>query len=600
VARTSGFPVSELGASSLIDILRWRALNQPDLRLYTFLADGETDEVVITCAELDRRARAIAAVLQYADLVGERALLLYAPGLDYIAGFFGCLYAGVVAVPAYPPEPARLDRTLPRLQTMVADADATVALTTSPILSMAQFLFGQAPDLEALQWIATDTIPDQEADDWREPVLSQDSLAFLQYTSGSTHVPRGVMVSHGNLAYNSDLISQKFELSSASVGVVWLPPYHDMGLIGGILQPAYCGVHCVLMSPLDFLQRPPRWLQAVSNYDATVSGGPDFAYGLCVRKINAEQRSELDLSSWSLAFNGAEPVRAPTLERFAEVFAPCGFRRDAFYPCYGLAEATLIVSGGSRAAPPVIQAFDETALEQDRVVPVGSGDDNGRALVGCGQNLRGQKTVIVDPDSLTPCSPDRVGEIWVAGPSVAQGYWNRLDETKETFEARLADTGEGPFLRTGDLGFMRDGELFITGRLKDLIIIDGLNHYPQDIEHTLEQSHWALRPGCSAAFSVDVDARERLVVVAEVAQRHKWARYREEAGVGVTSGSEPSLSAQDVVGEIRRAVAQAHDLRVHDVVLLEPRTVPKTSSGKIQRHACRDRYLAGTLEQWEV
>jgi acyl-CoA synthetase (AMP-forming)/AMP-acid ligase II len=600
VARSSGFPVSGLEPSSLIQILRWRALHQPDLRLYTFLADGETDEVVITCAELDSRARAIAAVLQYADLVGERALLLYAPGLNYIAGFFGCLYAGAVAVPAYPPDPARLDRTLPRLQTMAADADATVALTTSPILSMAQFLFGQAPDLEALQWIATDTIPDQEADDWRKPAQTRDSLAFLQYTSGSTRIPRGVMLSHGNLLYNSNLIADAFDLTSDTVAVIWLPPYHDMGLIGGILQPAYCGVHCVLMSPLDFLQRPLRWLQAVSRYSATVSGGPDFAYGLCVRKINAEQRSELDLSSWSLAFNGAEPVRAPTLERFAEVFEPCGFRRDAFYPCYGLAEATLIVSGGSRAAPPVIQAFDETALEQDRVVVAESGDEKGRALVGCGRNLPGQRIVIVDPDTLVQCPPDQVGEIWVAGPSVAQGYWNRLEETKETFQVRLADADEGPFLRTGDLGFMRDGELFITGRLKDLIIIDGLNHYPQDIEHTLEQSHWALRPGCSAAFSVDVDARERLVVVAEVAQRNKWARYREEAGVGVTSESETSLSPQDVVGEIRRAVAQAHDLRVHDVVLLEPRTVPKTSSGKIQRHACREGYLAGALDEWEA
>ncbi len=591
-------PISDLEPSTLVDILRWRALHQPDLRLYTFLVDGETDEAVLTCEELNRRASAIAAALQDADLVGERALLLYPPGLEYIAGFFGCLYARVVAVPAYPPDPARLDRTLPRLQTMVADADARLALTTSPILSMGQFLFGQAPDLRALEWIATDTIADDVSDGWREPVLNSDSLAFLQYTSGSTHTPRGVMVSHGNLMYNSSLIAEAFELTPETIGVIWLPPYHDMGLIGGILQPVYYGFHCVLMSPLHFLQRPLRWLQGISRYGATVSGGPDFAYGLCARKVTPEQRDQLDLSAWSLAFNGAEPVRVDSLERFTEVFRPCGFRQEAFYPCYGLAEATLFVSGGSIAEPPVMPAFVESALEQDRVVATDPGDQNGRVLVGCGKNLPGQKIVIVDPDRLVQCPLDQVGEIWVAGPSVAQGYWNRSEETKETFQVRLADTEEGPFLRTGDLGFLKDGELFITGRFKDLIIIDGLNHYPQDIEQTVEQSHWALRPGCSAAFSIDVDARERAVVVAEVAERRKWTRYREQADLDAESESELAVGPEDVINAIRRAVAGAHDVRLHDVVLLKPRTVPKTSSGKIQRHACRDGYLAGALEQW--
>lgn len=591
---------SEMEPLTLVDILHWRALHQPDLRLYTFLVDGETDEAVMTCAELDRRARAIAKVLQDADLVGERALLLYPPGLEYIAGFFGCLYAGVVAVPAYPPEPARLDRTLPRLQAMVADADATVALTTSPILSMAQFLFGQAPDLEALHWISTDTVADREADDWSQPALGRDSLAFLQYTSGSTHTPRGVMLSHGNLLHNSSLIAQAFELTSDSVGVIWLPPYHDMGLIGGILQPVHLGFRCILMSPLDFLQRPLRWLQAVSRYRATVSGGPNFAYDLCVRKASSKQLPTLDLTSWGLAFNGAEPVRPETLERFTAAFQPYGFRQEAFYPCYGLAEATLFVSGGSKAELPVIRAFREPALEQNRALPAEPRDENGRALVGCGKNLPGQRIIVVDPDSLVECPPDRVGEIWVAGPSVAQGYWNRPEETKEVFQASLSNGDDGPFLRTGDLGFMRGGELFITGRLKDLIIIDGLNHYPQDIEQTVEQSHWALRPGCSAAFSVDVDAREEAVVVAEVAERRKWARYREEAGAAIQSESDSSLGYGDVITAIRRAVARTHDVRLHDVLLLNPRTVPKTSSGKIQRHACRDGYLAGALEQWEA
>ena len=569
--------------SSLVELLQWRALHQPDQRIYTFLTDGETDEAHLTCGELDLQARAIGARLQSLGAAGERALLLYPPGLEYIAGFFGCLYAGVTAVPAYPPDPARLKRTLPRLQTMVADAQAAVALTTAPILSMSQFLFDEAPDLGDLQWLATDTIADGVEDGWQEPAVTHDTLAFLQYTSGSTRTPRGVMLSHGNLLCNLALISQAFDFASDDVGMIWLPPYHDMGLIGGILQPVYRCLYCILMSPLAFLQRPFRWLQAVSRYKATISGGPNFAYDLSVRKVTPEQRATLDLSHWRTAFNGAEPVRPETMERFAATFESCGFRQEVFYPCYGLAEATLIVSGGLKAAPPVIHTVQGTALEQSRVVAASAGDEDARALVGCGQNLAGQRIVIVDPESLTQCLPDQIGEIWVSGPSIAQGYWNRPEETEHTFRAYLAGTGEGPFLRTGDLGFLNDGELFIAGRLKDLIIVDGLNHYPQDIERTVEQCHPAVRPGCSAAFSIEADGREQVVVVAEVADRRKLARHQ-------------PLDAGELTREIRRAVAAQHDLRVYDVTLLKARTVPKTSSGKIQRHACRAGYLAGTLD----
>ena len=576
-----GFSESAFEPSTLVNLLRWRALNQPDQRVYTFLVDGETEEVHLTYGELDRQARAIAASLQSLGATGERALLLYPPGLEYIAGFFGCLYAGVIAVPAYPPDPARLDRTLPRLQAMVADAQATVALTTAPILSMAEFVFAQAPDLAALQWLTTDTLADGTEDGWQEPALTGDSLAFLQYTSGSTRTPRGVMLSHDNLLYNSSLIRQAMEVTPDAIVVSWLPPYHDMGLIGAILQPLYAGCTCILMSPVSFLQRPFRWLQAISRYRATISGGPNFAYDLCVRKITPEQRATLDLSCWSLAFNGAEPVRSQTLDRFAAAFEPCGFRREAFYPCYGLAEATLIVSGGLRSVPPVIHTVQGAALEQNRVVDASATDEDARALVGCGQNLPGQKIVIVDPETLVQCPPDQVGEIWVAGPSVAQGYWNRPEETEQTFRAYMADTGEGPFLRTGDLGFMRDGELFITGRIKDLIIIRGRNHYPQDIELTVEQSHPALRPGCGAAFSVDVSGEERLVVVQEVYTNRPW-------------------DPDEVVGAIRQAVAETHEVQVYAVVLIEPRSIPKTSSGKIQRRACRAMFLAGTLDVVEA
>jgi acyl-CoA synthetase (AMP-forming)/AMP-acid ligase II len=569
--------------SNLVDLLRWRARHQPEKRIYTFLVDGETQEVHQTYKELDQRARAIGAQLQSLGAAGERALLLYPPGLEYIAGFFGCLYAGVIAVPAYPPDPARLNRTLPRLQAMVADAQATIALTTDQILSMAQFLFQQAPDLGSLRWFATDTIADDKGDDWQPPAVTDDALAFLQYTSGSTRMPRGVMLTHTNLLHNLGLISEAFQLRSEDLGVIWLPPYHDMGLIGGILQPVYWGVRCILMSPLAFLQRPLRWLQAVSRHKATISGGPNFAYDLCARKITPEQRASLDLSHWNVAFNGAEPVRSETMAQFAATFESCGFRHEAFYPCYGLAEATLMVSGNSRTVPPVIHTVRGAALEQNRVEVVSAEDKGARALVGCGQSLVGQRTLAVDPESLTPCPPERIGEIWVAGDSVAQGYWNRSEETEHTFRAHLAGTDEGPFLRTGDLGFIKEGELFVTGRLKDLIIVDGLNHYPQDIERTVEECHRAIRPGCSAAFSVDVKGREQVVIVAEVTAKRAQGQ---------------ALDGAEVIKEIRRAVSAQHDLRVHDVALLKARSVPKTSSGKIQRHACRAGYLDGTLDLW--
>jgi len=337
------------------------------------------------------------------------------------------------------------------------------------------------------------------------------------------------------------------------------------------------------MSPVAFLQRPLRWLQTISRTRGTTSGGPPFAYDLCVRKITPEQRATLDLSSWDMAFTGAEPVRPETLERFAATFAPSGFRREAFYPCYGLAEATLIASGGLKAAPPIVFTVQSAALERNRVVAATGEDAGARMLVGCGQSLRDQKIVIVHPETLTGCPSDEVGEIWIAGPSIAQGYWNQPEDTERTFHAYLADTGEGPFLRTGDLGFLKDGELFVTGRLKDLIIIDGYNHYPQDIELTVEHSYPALRPGCSAAFSVDVAGQERLVIAAEVERSYLPRRVQ-------------SLDTKEVVQAIRRAVAEYHELSVYAVSLLKPGAIPKTSSGKIQHHVCRTNFLAGSLD----
>ncbi len=560
--------------STLIELLRWRVQHQPDQRPYTFLVDEETT-VQLTYKELDRQVRGIAAMLQSLQARGERALLVYPPGQEYIAAFFGCLHAGTVAVPAYPPDPVRPERTWPRFCAIVKDAQPIIGLTTSSILPIAKSLSTDEPYLQAVRWLATDNIADDMAGKWHDPGVGGDTLAVLQYTSGSTAEPKGAMLAHGNLLHNLKLICQCFGLTPDSQGVIWLPPYHDMGLIGGLLQPVYAGAQVVLMSPLDFLQHPIRWLQAISRYRATTSGGPNFAYDLCARKITPEQRETLDLSNWEVAFNGAEPIRPETLERFAAAFEPCGFRREAFYPCYGLAEASLIVSGGLKAAPPVLYTLQGTALESGRVIPASAAESEARTLVGCGQTLPDQKIVIVDAESATRCSPDQVGEIWISGPSVAQGYWNRPTETAGTFQAYLS-TGEGPFLRTGDLGFLKDDELFITGRIKDMIIVDGRNLYPQDIELTVERSHTALRPGCCAAFPVVVGSEERLVIAAEV------------------SGS--VLIADQITESIQEAVARYHDLRPHEVVLLKARSIPKTSSGKLQRHACQAGYLAGSLE----
>lgn len=585
--------------STWVELLRWRTHREPERRAYTYLIDGEQEGPHLTYAELDRQARAIGALLQSSGAHGERALLLYPPGLEFVTAFLGCLYGGVVAVPVYPPDPARFNRTLPRLQAIVEDAQPLVALTTSPILSLIEALLPQAPEFRAMRCLATDNLAEALAEEWRDPALGGDALALLQYTSGSTAAPKGVMLSHGNLLYNERMIQRGFHHTDQSMMVGWLPLYHDMGLIGNVLQPLYVGFPCILMSPLAFLQRPFRWLQAISRYRGTSSGAPNFAYDLCVRKIPPDQRASLDLRSWSKAFNGAEPVREDTLDRFATAFEACGFRREAFYPCYGLAEATLFVSGGLEDALPVVRTVRGTALEHHRVVEASTAEGDVRTLVSCGRTLLDQEIVIVHPESLTRRQPNQVGEIWVAGPNIAQGYWNRPGETEHTLRAYLADTGEGPFLRTGDLGFLKDGELFVAGRLKDLIIVGGQNHYPQDIERTVEQSHPALRPGCCAAFSVDGGGEERLVVMAEVDRRYEPVRERGDGGRALEGELEHSLEAEVVVRAVRRAVADQHDVHVSRVLLLKAGSIPKTSSGKIQRHACRASFLEGTADAWE-
>ncbi|QDF05535.1 non-ribosomal peptide synthetase [Myxococcus xanthus] len=561
---------------TLVDMCRARAAAQPDDWIYTFLDDA--GEQALSYAELDASARAVAALLQRHLAPGERALLMYPPGRDYTLGFLACLYAGVVAVPAYPPDPMRLGRTLPRLQALVADCGARVALTTSGIADMVEPLTEGAPDLHALRWLVTDAVSPSEAEAWRAPVLRGDSVAFLQYTSGSTGTPRGVVLRHRHLLHNSWLMARGFDTRPQPVAAHWLPPYHDMGLIGGLIQALYRDIPSVLLPPMAFLQRPLRWLEAMSRFGATVCGAPNFAFDLCVRKTTPEQRAALDLSRLEVAFSGAEPVRADTLERFVEAFAPAGFRREAFYPCYGLAEGTLIVSGGARSAVPVVRRFSRDGLLRGEA-RAPEADAPATALVGCGQALGGQDVRVVDPETGHPCAPGRMGELWVRGPSVADGYWQRPDETERTFHGRLAGSGEGPYLRTGDLAVIEGGEVFITGRLKDVLVLRGLNYYPQDLEHAADRCHPGVRPGCGAAFAVDAGDEERLVIVQEVAAKVATPE-----------------AAAEVVASIRAALGEAHGLAVHAVVLIAAGTLPKTSSGKVQRRATREAFLAGTLD----
>jgi acyl-CoA synthetase (AMP-forming)/AMP-acid ligase II len=565
--------------TSIMDVLRVHAAEKPSQRAYTFLADGDDEELTITYAALDAQARAIAARLQQDLKPGDRAIMLFAPGLEYVAAYMGCLYAGVIAVPAYPPDPTRLRQSLPRVASIVADCAPRAILTSGMILDFARTVMADVPGVSDAVWLATDAVPVADAAAWRDPQPGPHDLAFLQYTSGSTATPRGVMVSHWHLLHNS---ASGHQLAGhddpASVYVSWLPCYHDMGLIGGILQPMYGGFHGVLMSPLAFLQRPLRWLKAISKYRGTTSPFPNFALDLCTRKVKPEERDALDLSSWRFAVNGAEPVRWESVKRFTEYFAPVGFRPEVNAPAYGLAEATLMVSCGPAKRGAFVRHFDKQELAQRKVVLAPADDANARAHVGCGEPCAEQRITIVDPETCIACAPGEAGEIWVQAPSVAAGYWNRPEATEHTFNARLADTGEGPFLRTGDLGFLHEGQLFVAGRIKDLIIIDGKNHYPQDIERSLERAHPALRVGCSAAFSIDEDGQEKLAVVAEAA-----------AGEEIAA----------VATAIRQAVANEHSVRVHDVLLIKTGAIPKTSSGKIQRHACKIGYLERKLPALE-
>lgn len=564
---------------TLIDILERHASARSARTSYVFLEeDGTTRRR--SFAELYARVQAIAAHLQGVLGRGERALLMYQPGLDFIEIILACFAVGVVAVPI---QPVQNRRVVGHLASIMQDADCRALLTNG---ATEQTIRRALPDVAAtlpeLVWIKTDSIDDICRKDFRRPAVSSEELAFLQYTSGSTGAPKGVMVSHGNVLHNEATIQRAFGHDASTVVVGWLPLYHDMGLIGNVFQPLYLGIPSVLFVPMTFLMSPVTWLRAISQWRATTSGAPNFAYELCVQRIAEEDMQGIDLSSWRIAYNGAEPVKAHVIDAFIRKFEPYGFRREAFYPCYGMAETTLFVSGRAPTAPVVKLPVNAERLAKNLIVPA---EDARTVLVGCGQTHGDHHVKIVAPETRAVLPDGHIGEIWVSGPSVARGYWGKPDLTEATFHAHTVD-GAGPYLRTGDLGFWHQGELFITGRLKDVIIVRGANHYPADIESTVYHGQEALRDGGAAAFAIDGDADSKLVVVAE-ADRHIVAKL-------------DVAMVRSVVAKARKDISDLHGLRLHDLVLVRPSTLAKTSSGKIRRNHCRELYLNGCLNRVDV
>ena len=563
------------GVQTMVDLLRRNAVVRPKEPAYTFLRDGDRDAVTWTWATLDHKARAVAVALLRVARPGERVLVLYPQGLDYLAALFGCMYAGVLAVPLQPPGKHRAKLALPKLEAIAADGGVAAAATLVGMLGEMEALVAQSPVLAGVAWVATDVLDEGMAADWQPPALKREDLAYLQYTSGSTSTPKGVMVSHANLLYQLSDFHDGYGHDHRSVMVSWLPTFHDLGLVYGVFMPVYVGFHGVLLDPLHFLQRPMRWLEAIHWYRGTHAPAPNFAFDLCASKSTAGERAQLDLSCWRVALNGAEPIRYESEARFVEAFAAAGVTWDTLSHAYGMSEATACISKEWLGTPRVFLDVDGAALEQHRVVL----REGGRRLAGCGRTSNQTVVRAVDPDTRAVCGPDQVGELWVGGPTRAEGYWQRPEATEETFFARTSDTNEGPFLRTGDLGFVRDGQVFVTGRLKDMIIVRGENHYPQDIEWSVQECHPAIRPSCVAAFTQVRDGVEAVSIVAEVyVERLTDAAAREA-----------------VFGAVRDAVGE-HGLGVHHVVLIQPRTIFKTSSGKIMRRRTREAMEDGSLD----
>lgn len=565
--------------STMVELLQWRAAHQPERVAFTFLPTGDpVGAEDWTYAEFDSRARSVAAWLQAQGVQpGERVLVMCPEGLEYLAALFGCMYAAALAVPVHPPDPSRLARTLPRMRTVAADAGVRVVCSTSPV---AAALAGHV--IDEVPWLHVDDLPPRVAA-WVPPSVSADDLAYLQYTSGSTAAPKGVMISHRNLLHQLVDFDTGYAHTPDSVLVSWLPATHDLGLVYGRLMPLFVGFRCVFFSPGAFMQRPRRWLQALSHYRGTHSPSPNFGFEVAARKTPPEALRALDLSCVRVLLNGAEPIRPESEAAFREVFGGCGLPSSAITHAMGMSETTAkIVTEPVGRSPARFVYIDPVPYEDGRVVVVADGTRGARAVASNGSPVLDTEVRIVHPDTLVTLDEGRVGEVWVRGSTVAQGYFANPEATASTFHAQTAE-GEAPFLRTGDLGFVLDGELYLSGRLKDLVIIRGQNHHPQDIEYSVAAAHPALRPNCAAAFGIVVDDVEQLVLVTEVA---------------------PELVGrpEDVFGAIREAIG-VHGLAPRAVVLMPPRTLPKTSSGKIQRGLARAQYLEhslAVLHRWEA
>ncbi|WP_280273462.1 type I polyketide synthase [Nocardia wallacei] len=562
--------------TTLVDTIRHRADRTPDRLAMRFVRPTAEDRFAtedLTYQQIDTIARAVAVTLAADCAAGDRVLLLCPPGLEYTMYFYGCLYAGLVPVPAYPPAS---NRHLSRVETIARSARASTVLTAEGAnrFDLANIRGNEIPILSGATWIEASRSAFANApDSWRPPDIDGDTTALLQYTSGSTSAPKGVIVSHANLLNNARLAAGAFEVTEETVGAGWLPPYHDMGLLGGLVSPIYSGIPVVVISPMTFIRDPLYWLEVISHERATSSAGPNFAYQMCVDRADPQRLAELDLSSWKYALNGSEPVRAEVLDRFAETFRDCGFRRSSFYPCYGLAEATLLVSGARSAPDPVITEVSGDQLEQGYIDTEGGG--RRLRLVGCGRVAEDTEVVIVDPAGNAVLPEGRVGEVWIRGISVAAGYFENETATAETF-GRYTDTGAGPYLSPGDLGCLVDGELFIVGRTKEAMNFRGRNVYPQDVEAASVRSHRGLAGARCVVFSVDVDGADELVVVQQKPRR-----------------ASKELPDAEIVKRIRRAVSEEFQLSAYDVLLVPARAIPVTSSGKLQRTECRVRYLAG-------
>ncbi|KDN83853.1 fatty acyl-AMP ligase [Kitasatospora cheerisanensis] len=570
--------------STISALLSENAQQRADERAFTILNDGHDESDVMTHASLDLEARAIAARLQQSARPGDRALVLATDNAHFIRAFMACQHAGVIAVPIAPPLPLRNPRKAATMRAIAADSGARIVLTGSTT-QLREPVRTFAPDLAELEWIDVDTVPVTAAADFRAPRIDAEDISFLQYTSGSTALPKGVMVSHRALLANEEMFAAIMGLTAEDVIVSWLPLFHDMGLIGKVLQASYLGTHLVLMPPAAFVQRPARWLRAITKYRGTMAGAPNFAYDMCVSRIAEQDRAEFDLSSWKVAFSGAEPIRPATFDAFAKAYAPYGLAPETMQTAYGLAEVTLIASGGVRGEAPITTDVDHDALRKGQVVPGGD-----YTMISVGKARLSRRIAIVDPVTKLAREQGTVGEIWLAGDDVPPGYWGNPEATLETFQARIADTGEGPFLRTGDLGVLHQDELYITGRLKDVIIVGGQNHYPQDLEETAESAHPWVRPGFGCAFALERDGREQVVLVAEILRPLGSRR----------TGSEAAKAPLPTLAEIRRkilaAVSDQHGIRLDDVLLVPVASAPKTSSGKIQRSTCRAAYEAGELK----